>query len=463
MKTKRLLISLLSAIFVSGCAVTGKSFTQQISNDIPTYVIDDKTRTIPPYTPSEDTDYREITSVEIVGMPDENKIDIGYFDTYEIGYKIHYSDDTESDKVVLHFDDFVKPLKEIMSVPGPHKVALQIKGVKTNFEFENIDTGLRYDATFKNYNGDILYSYKIMPYAHPVYEGETPRRPRSGMVKFNFSGWDYDLPETYVKDDIVLTAQYDMVTENNDFVGVVGNQIHVADFVEPGSMTGKFALYYAGRMNNVPIQRDKLDIVHHTKGSTEHLNYGFDSSDMPDLDDPVKRQELYDSIGVPFNTSYSYNTEGLNPDITIDHYKQIVTTFIPNTKHFEDFEFESMEVTNILDQTYTTTANDFETYVVDMYQNGNLDVDVYIPEELETGDYCPTVYLDIDLYLYVYLYETPYGTNYGAVMSIPSPCAYRADVGIVEELPSKTTSTDPEDYMNIAVGEMFEHCKNIVG
>ena len=459
MKNK-LLVTLLSSLLVAGCAVATPMAVKAVS-EANAYIINDKTRTIPPYTPSEPTNPKQITSVEIVDMPENNVLNIGEFDDYGIGYKVHYSDDSSDEKVTLQFDDLPVPLKEIMSVEGDHNVALQIKGAKTNFPFTNNDSGLRYTTTFKNYNGTTLESDQVIPYSHPVYDGETPRRPRSGMVKFNFAGWDKDLKTTYVKENMDFVAQYDMVTENNDYVGVVGNQIHVADLVEPGSMTGKFALYYAGRMNNVPIQRDYADIVHHTKGSTEHLNYGFDSSDMPDLDDPVKRQELYDNIGVPFNTSYSYNTEDLDPAITDIHYKQINTTFIPNTKYFKDFEFEPMEVTNILDQTYTTTTNDFESYVIDMYENGNLDVDVYIPEELETGDYCPTVYLDIDLYLYVYLYETPVGTDYGAVISIPSPCAYRADVGIVEELPSKTTSTDLEDYMNIAVGEMFTHCKNI--
>lgn len=462
MKTKRLLISLLSALFVSGCAVGAKSLAEEISKDIPTYVIEDKARTIPPYTPSEDTDYREITSVEIVGMPDGNRINIGYFDTYEIGYVIHYSDDTESDKVVLHFDDFVKPLKEIMSVPGPHKVALQIKGVKTNFEFENIDTGLRYDATFKNYNGDILYSYEIMPYAHPVYEGETPRRPRSGMVKFNFSGWDYDLPETYVKGDIVLTAQYDMVPENNDFVGVSEHQIWVDDLTLDESsatvpMTGNYSLYYVGRMNNVPIVRDRLDPVHHTKGQSEVMSIGFDETDKPKF-----AYQLYEYINDSLNTAYSYNVDGLDSDVPEDSYRYINCTNLPGTKFFSDFQVNPMEVTNILGETYTTTANYLDDYVDNMFANEDLSPDVEIPQELETGTYCPTIYLDIDLYLYVSLSVYQNGNvGYRFINAVPSPFGFRVDLGVDEDLPSRETSTDPEDYMNVAVGEMFSHCKNI--
>ena len=462
MKNKRLLISLLSVLFVSGCAVAGKSFAEQISNDIPTYVIDDKDRTIPPYTPSGDTDYKEITSVEIVGVPDNKEINIGYFDTYDIGYKIHYSDDTASEKVTLHFDDLVVPLKEIMSVPGLHKVALQLKGVKTIFEFNNIDTGLRYNATFKNYNDSTLYSYQIMPYAHPVYEGETPRRPRSGMVKFNFKGWDYDLPTVYVKGDMNFVAQYEMVPENNDFVGVTGNQIWVDDLSLDESsatvhMTGNYSLYYVGRMNNVPVVRDRLDPVHHTKGESEQMSIGFDETDKPKY-----AYELYQRINDSLNTAYSYNLDGLDPDISEDHYRYINCTNIPGTKFFSDFTVNPMEVTNILGETYTTTANYLDDYVDNMFENEDLNPDIEIPAELETGTYCPTIYLDIDLYLYVSLNVYSNGSiGYRAINAIPSPFGFRVDLGLDEDLPSKTTSTDPEDFMNIAVGQMFEHCKNI--
>lgn len=454
----RFLVTLLSSIFVAGCGVV-TPLAVKAANEAS---INQRTREIPPYTPSVDPEVKEIESVEIVDMPENNVLDIGYFDTYHIGYKVNYTDGTSADKVEIHFDDLPNPVKDIMSVPGDHNVALQIRGVKTDFPFTNHDTGDRYTVQFKNYDESTLYSYQIMPYAKPVYEGETPRRPRSGMVKFNFSGWDIDLDTYYVKGNIDINAQYNMVPENNDYVGVVEHQIHIDDLsidesTQTVQMTGKYALYYAGRMNNVPIIRDRLDPVQHTKGQSETMYIGFNEDDKP-----KEAYELYNRLNTSFNTAYSYNEEGISSDVPEDSYRYISCTNIPGTKFFEDFTVNPIQVTNILGEEYTTTVNNLEDYVDNMFENEDLSPDVQIPAELESGSYCPTIYLDIDLYLYVSVNEYPNGNiGYRFINVIPSPCGYRVDLGVNEDLPSAETSTDREDFMNLDVGDMFEHCKNI--
>ncbi len=64
----------------------------------------------------------------------------------------------------------------------------------------------QYTITFNNYNGRPLWTTTV-PYGEtPVYNGETPTRPRTQQYSYEFAGWDPEL--TTVSGDATYTARF---------------------------------------------------------------------------------------------------------------------------------------------------------------------------------------------------------------------------------------------------------------
>ena len=69
----------------------------------------------------------------------------------------------------------------------------------------------RYKATFKNYDGSILYETRVFDNQEVVYYGATPTRPNDEIMQqgFRFVGWDKPLGA--ITTNTVFTAQYEVV------------------------------------------------------------------------------------------------------------------------------------------------------------------------------------------------------------------------------------------------------------
>ena len=71
----------------------------------------------------------------------------------------------------------------------------------------------QYTATFKNFDGEILYSVKLNYNEIPVYAGETPVKERTAEFSYFFSGWDKEI--VAISENVVYTAQF--ISETNKY------------------------------------------------------------------------------------------------------------------------------------------------------------------------------------------------------------------------------------------------------
>ena len=71
----------------------------------------------------------------------------------------------------------------------------------------------QYTATFKNFDGKILYSVTLNYNEIPTYAGETPVKERTAEFSYIFNGWDKEIVAIF--EDAVYTAQF--ISETNKY------------------------------------------------------------------------------------------------------------------------------------------------------------------------------------------------------------------------------------------------------
>ena len=157
-------------------------------------------------------------------------------------YKAVYSSNKNSYTVTFYFEDGVTVLDsqvlEYGETPGtsmiPSKNAEEhyyytfagwypeITPVTGNVSYTPVFTKepKQYTITFKNYNGRPLWTTTV-PYGEtPVYNGETPTRPRTQQYSYEFAGWSPEL--TAVSGDATYTALFDAIV--NQYTVVFQNE-----------------------------------------------------------------------------------------------------------------------------------------------------------------------------------------------------------------------------------------------
>lgn len=135
-------------------------------------------------------------------------IDGGYKDVKEstIHSNAWVSRDAES-MLFVHTADNCDWLK-VFAVEG---TTTYLKDVEGNYYEYNSTKGYwvpatQYTATFKNFNGKVLYTTKVFPNGTPVYKGATPIRPTDDEGVYSFNGWDPAI--TSINANTEYTAQY---------------------------------------------------------------------------------------------------------------------------------------------------------------------------------------------------------------------------------------------------------------
>ena len=462
MKTNKLVTLLLASFLVGAVGLTACTAADAIRRSM-----DGPAQTIPPYEPPTPPEPgKNISSIDILHLPSDGEIYMGGFDSYGISYQIRYDDGSKDDEVPLTYDSLPDPIKEVLGKEGEHTISIQIRGVKTSFTITVVDTHIRYTVNFLNYDGTVLDTQQVKPYNRVSYEGATPRKEPERIYKYRFIGWDHDLEETFITEDTDITTVYSRLLANNDYVGSTEAPILVDTYTQTGpySSTEKYACFYAGRMTNIPIVREHgASSVRHTEGNEEIISYyisGEDDSpmeyDSTDYDD--RHPLLTNTLDAALKSVYTYNDGDVDPSIL----PAARSTINLIDKDFHNFNIGTMNVTDVRGRSYTTSANTLEDYMEANFGEDSYYIDdVTIPSDLESGDYRATVYLDVDVYLYVFVLDTQVGLQFSNILAMASPYNIYVDVGEDAKLPSRETSTDDIDLMNINVGYMYQTAMNL--
>ena len=475
MKNKLLIISLLSMLALTSCGGSSPSSSSEESSVSSESQESSSSglgfNTIPPYTPpTPPAENKNISSIDVLGIPEDRRIAIGLFDEANISYRINYTDST-SDTIPLLHDDLPYELQEMLGVPGEHYVTIQIRNVATNFSLIMVDEGIRYLVRFLNYNEDEIYRTKVMPDNKVSYHGDTPRRMSDIVYKYEFQNWDFDIDHDLIVGNTDIHAVYKATTKLNDYLPLELGSQYIKSY--PDTPTDvNYAMYYAGRITNVPIAVDIGDrYKYHTTGNRERFAYDMDQAqDSPVDSDPGSdlqyafHPEIKGTLTSAVRNSYNHESaSGIDPKYLPSGYEFINLPIV-----VDPITPDSIRSRNIEGKTYSTATNEYATYI-----NSYLSVakvgDVTIPSEYPSGYYGATLYIDIDIYIYVYATKMPSGTIQNSpIFFIPCPSnIYFGLTNVTEakkeapfdELMAKTSTYD-EDMITIElIAEMMKKAR----
>ena len=426
--------------------------------------------TIPPYTPpTPPEENKNILSIDVLGIPEDKRIAIGLFDEANISYRINYTDNT-SETIPLHHDDLPYELQEMLGIEGEHFVTIQIRNVSTTFSVIMVDEGIRYIVRFLNYNEDVFYITKVMPDNKVSYHGDTPRKMSDIVYKYEFQNWDFDIDHDLITDNTDIHALYKANTKLNDYLPLELGSQYIKSY--PDNPTDiNYSLYYAGRITNVPIAVDTSEgYLEHTPGNRERFPYCLDlEHDSPVDSDPASLKyhfhpDIKGTLTSAIRNSYNHeSTSEIDPKYLPAGYEFINLPLIP-----APFEVESIRSRNIEGKTYSTVTNEYATFI-----NSFLSVDkvgdITIPSEYPSGYYGATLFMDIDMYIYVYANKIPSGTIQNSpIFFIPCPSNIYFGLTKVnednvdkpfDELMSKTSTYDNDMITLDLIVEMMKKAR----
>lgn len=464
MKKKILLLSLVASFVLGGC--TSSYHMSRLNNEEPVGVI-------PPYEPPTPPEQpKNIYSINILGIPSDYKVAMGLFDEANIRCEITYVDNTTSTFQLLE-ENLPYEVREMLGVEGEHVVAVQIAGKIVSFKIIMVDEGIRYHVTFRNYNDDILYQTKVMPLNKAHYEGDEPHRMSDIVYKFKHNGWtkevkdeqgthyeDIDLDTYLVDSDITVRAKYDTVFRNNDYLPIEQGTQFVADYtgvIPNTSNEGHYVANYIGRFYHFPIARYiGQEFTNHTQGNKEYIDCSFGEDDYPDGDydttTTVGKYHPKIELTLPGIITKSYNYVAPGEEINKD-YIPVFPEFI-NFASINDipFELKPIRSRNNEGKTYTTVVNDYAEVISD-YLSTPRNPRLYIPEDFPDGKYTASLFIDIDVYAYVYVENRPTGLSNSGMFAVS--CVSDIYLGIdsyenrIESVTNFKTSTYEEDMMTV--------------
>ena len=398
---KKLLALFLLPVFLLGSCESSTSLATPSNEEEQVY-------TIPPYTPPTPPEQpKNIKAIDIIGIPEE--IAIGEFDEANIRCQITYTDDTTYTFQLL-VENLPNDIVLTLGNEGEHTFYIQINNVKKPITVNMVDTGERRLVRFLNYNYDVLYTTKVIPYNKVTYGADEPRRISDVTYKYIFSGWDFDIEHDPILENTDIFAQYGPVFKNNDYLPLYdGPQLVAEHKGELPAIYSSFecntACYYVGRMSNVPIARFVgSEFTSHTHGNSEVIDYTFGESDSPI--DPEYNQ-YYDyhpkmqfTLPYLYNASYFYSQE---------HKEQIDDKYVPLSPDMLNFasisglplDIEPIRARNIEGKYYMTAVNDFVD-IIEAYLAVDKIGRLSIPEEYPDGKYNASLFVDLDLYTFVF-------------------------------------------------------------
>ena len=453
MKKSLLILSLLPLLVLGGCVAS--SATALAADN-------DRFYTIPPYTPPTPPEQpKNIASIDILGIPEDYRIAMGLFDEANIRCQITYTDNSTSTFQLLE-ETLPYEIREMLGQEGEHNITVQIRNQKVTFKIIMVDEGIRYVVRFLNYNDDVLYQTKVMPNNKVQYLGDDPRRMSDVVYKYKYSGWDHDIDTYLVDKSTDIYATYSPVFKNNDYLPIEQTSQFVSEYkgtMPGGTNDSHYVCYYVGRISNVPIARDTaLEYREHTQGNKEAIDYSFDDDDSP-LDPEYSSPQydyhpnINDTLHGAINLAYKYDeTEAAKYD---DKYIPSGPQYINiNSNLINEYPFtlSSIRSRNIEGKTYNTSIAKYEDVISNFLSDAKVGR-LQIPEDFPDGKYTATIYIDIDVYVWMYAEQTPVGIGKSPIWAIA--CASNIYVGLNDYenrytgLYSFKTSTYEEDMMGI--------------
>lgn len=465
MKKKLLTLALLPLLLVSGCKSNGLGGMQNKGKA-------ENVATIPPYTPPTPPDMpKSITSIDVTGIPEDCRIGMGLFDELNICCVINYDDGTSYSFQLLQ-ENLPYEVREMLGEPGEHNITIQMNNITKTFKVIMVDEGIRYVVRFLNYNDDVLYITKVMPNNKVQYTGDAPRRMSDLIYKYTFNDWDEDLDTYLVDHSVDIHAQFTPVFKCNDYLPTEQKLQYVSEYkgqTPEETFERNYVCYYVGRITHFPVARDtNTDYVNHTLGNKEFIDYDFDYRDSPIDPDPSSPKSGYHPniiYTLPGVVSKVYKYE--DPQGAIDSkYIPAIPQFI-NFASINDvpFEIHSVRSRNIEGKTYDTAVSDY-VEVVNEFLDTDKTANIYVPEDFPTGRYTATVFMDLDIYAYVYAEDRgDLGISNSGIFEVACPAEIYVGLNS-EEYEMQTfnykTSTYDEDMMRVDIfAEMMKHARSV--
>ena len=429
--------------------------------------------TIPPYTPPTPPEQaKNIESINILGIPEDYKIGMGLFNEANIRCEITYTDSTTYTFQLLE-ETLPYELRVMLGQEGEHNVTLQIRNKTVTFKIIMVDEGIRYVVRFLNYNDDVLYQTKVMPNNKVQYFGDEPSRMSDITYKYIFDGWDQNLDTYLVDHSVDIHTVYKPTFKINDYLPIEQGAQFVSEYkgkVAVSEFERYYVSYYVGRITHFPIARDRSGYVTHTQGNKEVFNYLFYDVDSPINPDPASPTYDYHqdiSLSLPSIVSKSYKYEdpagSIDPKYIPAGPQLINFDFITGAD--VPFELHSIRSRNSEGKTYNTVVSNYVDVITD-YLSTDKTGTLHIPEDFPNGDYTATIFMDIDVYAYVYAENR--GGSMGIINSpifeIACPAEIYVGLNIKENemvYPNYNTSTYDDDVMKVDIfAEMMKHARS---
>lgn len=405
MKRTHITLALIALLTVTACghALNNANYEQK----------EEIYNVLPPYEPPEKPDReKEITSVEVLNIP--NEIPIGYFDDFDVKYRLNYSDGTK-EEFPLKEELFPGSFREsVFGTVGVHNIALVFRGVKVNLTLNIVVSDRIYTVNFIDYDGTVLYTQQVPYDNYPRYQGRTPFRDNDSFYRYKWIGWDPEHP--LITGDLDIHAVYSQTAKNNDMSPAM-DKVSISDKYtcssryswEDPNIFYVHSTYYVGTLRNVCLYDDVY--MSHVQGTDTIVPYAIDGDSK--LDDSTLKNHVVDAV----NSAYSYEDSQIPSDIYV--YDLSTINFVETT--YEDGTIVSKYAVDIDDYELYTSTNNLLTYYHDAFADDRSGT-MTVPSTFADGSYSVGLYFDLDVYITYNLrknYDDAYSISLEACMVCP--------------------------------------------
>ena len=364
MKIKRLLtalfVSILSMGVMTGC--TEEEISQAV---LPNYQKEDL----------------NITSITIENIPEE--IQIGYFDSYEMYFKVVYSDESV-EQFPLRMINLPESMKQKLVEVGTYTFSIYFRGKELTYTFNVVPGVEEFVVTYYSYDGHVIQVEHITPGDHakqPAPSG--PERAMDPLYVYEFKEWDRIVtPETTIYEDLNIYPLYTKTKKRYSSKPLVPTSNGgIFRLLKRNETAGKYEAYFhVGRIERTPLLFSGSYPISTYPSFHISLGYGHfeDDDDLRYQIDATTRRVYLNAFDVDTSDWTTYFTfgEGLSVET-------------PKIYLYDDFD-----VTQALDSTLTLFEG--ETSYSELHRENMSAFVSYYDVTNHTEEFDITVPSDID-------------------------------------------------------------------